>query len=151
MPDISAFKKKLADSAEEQKGWPTSAGVPPPPSLALQLEMPSAAEARKAAASMAKKQRSPRRNDDLKVQRQKEQDWNKMHGNVFSKKNDVLQVNVRSYFDRWKEDQGGYCPREPSWKLPVERRPLIKKSASEPFVGKYALQAGAYGPWDPVF
>lgn len=75
----------------------------------------------------------PNYSEDLKVQRTKESSWNKGHGVVFSRFNDEFQVNLRSYFDRWK-DEGLSGPPELPWRLPVERKPLIAHSASDPLM-----------------
>jgi hypothetical protein len=76
--------------------------------------------------------RTPRRSDDIKAQRKAEADWDKGHATVYSRFNDGLQSNYRSYFDRWK-DADGADVREPTWKLGVERRVFLK-SSSEPSV-----------------
>lgn len=79
--------------------------------------------------------RTPRRGDDLKKQREVEKSWDRSHSIVFSRFNEKYQGNVRSYFDRWKDDEGRdgvFNPKAPTWRLPVERKPLIKRSASEP-------------------
>mmetsp|Transcript_2406 Transcript_2406/g.5365 ORF Transcript_2406/g.5365 Transcript_2406/m.5365 type:complete len:236 (+) Transcript_2406:68-775(+) len=70
---------------------------------------------------------------DLKMQRHKEKDWDRKHAVLFSKDNDSYQVNVRSYFDRWRdtENYGTVFSREPSWRLGFERKPLLVRSASE--------------------
>lgn len=77
-----------------------------------------------------KRTRSPRQNSDLKAQRSKEAEWERNHGVVYSRQNEVLQMNYRSYFDRWK-DGDGPDTREPTWKLGVEKRVFLK-SKSEP-------------------
>jgi len=63
-----------------------------------------------------------------------EQEWDKHHATVFSRFNDRYQVNVRSYFGRWKEDEGKNYgnPTEPNWKLPPERKVILVRTLSEP-------------------
>lgn len=74
--------------------------------------------------------RSPRTGNDLKAQRSREKEWDRGHAMVYSRNNDGIQVNYRSYFDRWK-DGDGPDTREPTWKLGVEKRVFLK-SSSEP-------------------
>lgn len=74
--------------------------------------------------------RTPRSSSDLKIQRSRETEWDKGHGVVYSRNNNKLQTNYRSYFDRWK-DGDGPDTREPTWKLGVEKRVFLK-NASEP-------------------
>lgn len=85
------------------------------------------------------KNRSPRRDPDLLVQRGREKEWDSKHHAVFSRANETLQVNYRSYFDRWKEDYpanpAASLTREPTWRLPLEKKPLIRRSGSEPKPG----------------
>lgn len=79
--------------------------------------------------------RTPRRGDDLKKQREVEKSWDRSHSVVFSRFNEKYQGNVRSYFDRWKDDEGRdgvFNAKDVTWRLAVERKPLIKRSASEP-------------------
>lgn len=81
--------------------------------------------------------RTPRSGTDLKEQRSQEKEWDRGHGIVFSRANSGVQVNYRSYFDRWKEDEGSAKPslgetRLPTWKLGVEKRVFLKTSNSEP-------------------
>mmetsp|Transcript_4228 Transcript_4228/g.6984 ORF Transcript_4228/g.6984 Transcript_4228/m.6984 type:complete len:217 (+) Transcript_4228:83-733(+) len=75
--------------------------------------------------------RTPRSVSDLKDQRYRETDWNRGHGTVFSRFNKILHPNYRSYFDRWK-DQDGPDVREPTWKLGHEIRNPLGRSSSEP-------------------
>lgn len=75
--------------------------------------------------------RTPRNVADLRNQRKKEKEWHGIHGTVFSRFNNILHPNYRSYFDRWK-DADGPDVREPTWKLAVERRSPLAKSSSEP-------------------
>jgi len=77
-----------------------------------------------------KRTRTPRTGADLKHQRSIEKEWDNNHGNVYSRFNGDLQVNYRSYFDRWK-DGDGPDTRETTWKLGVEKRVWLK-SNSEP-------------------
>merc|ERR1712070_335047 len=91
----------------------------------------------------APRTRTPRSSSDLKVQRSRESDWDKNHGNVYSRLNNGLQVNYRSYFDRWKDGDGrdGAETREPTWKLGVEKRQWLKSSSSEPSLSDpYAMR-----------
>eukprot|EP00439_Symbiodinium_sp_Y106_P056123 s385_g7.t2 len=83
--------------------------------------------------------------------KKRESGWDRKHTVLFSRDNDRLQVNMRSYFDRWKDVDDGTHEKEPTWRLRVERRPLIAKSASKPFMPKFQPQGGRYGPWNPVF
>jgi hypothetical protein len=70
------------------------------------------------------KPRTPRKPEDLKLQRKLEQEWDKHHGCVYSRFNQHWAMNVRSYFDRWKDEGGGLNNNEVTWKLPYERKPL---------------------------
>jgi len=65
---------------------------------------------------------------------------------VYSRFNDRYQVNVRSYFDRWKEDEGkGYDnEKDPVWRLPPERKPLLVSSMSEPTLASEANWQGNF-------
>lgn len=112
--------------------------------------MTSIEDARKQAAALQPKVRTPRKPPDLRHQREKETDWDGKHGVVYSKDNQHYQVNVRSYFDRWK-DHGGAGVREPTWRLKLGRKPLIAKSASAPFMPSFQPQGGKFGAWHPVF
>lgn len=80
------------------------------------------------------KTRSPRRDADLLVQREREKEWDSKHHAVFSRANDILQPNYRSYFDRWKEDNPAHsnpvAARTPSWRLPLEKKPLLRNSSA---------------------
>lgn len=93
--------------------------------------------------SKPKRTRSPRRPEDLKLQRAKEAEWDRQHAVVFSRFNDGYQINTRSYFDRWKddEDKAGANEKEPTWKLVLERRNALAKSSSEPLLGRSVLGA----------
>eukprot|EP00405_Crypthecodinium_cohnii_P055793 CAMPEP_0206616726 /NCGR_PEP_ID=MMETSP0325_2-20121206/59177_1 /ASSEMBLY_ACC=CAM_ASM_000347 /TAXON_ID=2866 /ORGANISM="Crypthecodinium cohnii, Strain Seligo" /LENGTH=213 /DNA_ID=CAMNT_0054138505 /DNA_START=99 /DNA_END=737 /DNA_ORIENTATION=- len=44
---------------------------------------------------------------DINLRAELEKSWNQSHHVVFSRFNDKFQANVRSYFDRWKEEEGG--------------------------------------------
>eukprot|EP00929_Paragymnodinium_shiwhaense_P111750 TRINITY_DN80038_c0_g1_i1.p1 TRINITY_DN80038_c0_g1~~TRINITY_DN80038_c0_g1_i1.p1 ORF type:complete len:265 (-),score=58.63 TRINITY_DN80038_c0_g1_i1:46-840(-) len=73
------------------------------------------------------KVRTPRRPADLKEQRSKESDWDRNHGQVFSRFNGLNHPNFRSYFDRWKENPGGVNGvnnNDCSWRLGAEKRKL---------------------------
>merc|ERR1711957_446829 len=63
-----------------------------------------------------KRPRTPRRNSDLKEQREREKLWDKQHACTYSRNNQVSQVNTRSYFDRWK-DYDGPGTRDVTWRL----------------------------------
>jgi len=89
---------------------------------------------------IAPKDRIPCSTSDLRAQRSWESEWNKEHPVVFSRFNQAIHVNYRSYFDRWK-DHDGVDVRVPTWRLVDEkRRPL--QSASEP-----VLARGGRPPW----
>jgi len=107
--------------------------------------------ARKKNQASAPKVRTPRKPPDLKTQRTREKEWDKKHGVVFSKDNQDMQSNVRSYFDRWKDFESGVFEREPTWRLKIERKPLVAKSASEPYIPNFGPQGGRYGAWHPMF
>lgn len=68
-----------------------------------------------------------------------------------SRDNDRLQVNMRSYFDRWKDVDGGDHERGPTWRLKIDRKPLIVKAKSESFMPRFQPQGGKYGVWHPIF
>merc|ERR1719321_1239349 len=53
--------------------------------------------------SQAVRHRPPARTSDLSLQRELEKSWNNQHHVVFSKDNQIVQKNYRSYFDRWKD------------------------------------------------
>merc|ERR1712039_74345 len=93
--------------------------------------------------SKPKRTRSPRRPDDLKAQRARESEWDRQHAVVYSRFNEGQQTNTRSYFDRWKddEDRAGNNEKEPTWKLPPERRNPLAKSSSEPAIGRSVMGA----------
>jgi len=107
--------------------------------------------ARKKNQASAPKVRTPRKPPDLQSQRQWEKTWDKKHGVVFSKDNQDVQVNCRSYFDRWKDFESGIFEHETTWRLKIERKPLVAKSASEPYIPKFGAQGGRYGAWHPTF
>mmetsp|Transcript_55600 Transcript_55600/g.178378 ORF Transcript_55600/g.178378 Transcript_55600/m.178378 type:complete len:243 (-) Transcript_55600:84-812(-) len=87
-----------------------------------------------------KKPRSPRRTSDLKEQRLREAEWDKQHSVVYSRFNLKYQQNVRSYFDRWKDDEGGgRNAREPTWRLSPERRSPLDRSRSAPILARSVL------------
>eukprot|EP00443_Scrippsiella_acuminata_P017748 CAMPEP_0115260348 /NCGR_PEP_ID=MMETSP0270-20121206/48291_1 /TAXON_ID=71861 /ORGANISM="Scrippsiella trochoidea, Strain CCMP3099" /LENGTH=236 /DNA_ID=CAMNT_0002676181 /DNA_START=45 /DNA_END=751 /DNA_ORIENTATION=+ len=88
--------------------------------------------ASKAALPEQPRQRTPRTSEDLKWQRCVEKEWDKYHSVVFSRFNDQYQVNVRSYFDRWKEDEGKNYgnPKDPTWRLPQERKVVLVRTLS---------------------
>merc|ERR1712217_295228 len=93
--------------------------------------------------SKPKRTWAPRRPDDLKAQRAKEAEWDRQHAVVYSRFNDGQQTNTRSYFDRWKDDDDreGVNEKEPTWKLPPERRNPLVKSSSEPAIGRSVMGA----------
>lgn len=101
-------------------------------SLSLNLCRAAEQEAKAQERKRDERQRTPRTNADLKAQRQLEKEWDKSHGVVYSRFNDRFQVNVRSYFDRWKEDEGRSYggDKDPTWRLHHER-PSLAKSQSE--------------------
>merc|ERR1740121_1379557 len=102
---------------------------------------------------MPKRTRSPRTSDDLKAQRAREAEWDRQHAVVYSRFNERYQQNVRSYFDRWKDDEGGNNEKEPTWRLQPERRsPLLAKSASESKYERSVLgQPITNDPWHGNF
>jgi len=73
--------------------------------------------------------RTPRTGKDLKHQRGRESDFDKFHGIVYSRNNGHLQVNYRSYFDRWK-DGDGPDTRETTWKLGIDKRVFLKSTSA---------------------
>eukprot|EP00913_Durusdinium_trenchii_P029156 g27332.t3 len=84
--------------------------------------------------------------EDAGLNLRREGKWNRKHTILFSRDNDRLQVNMRSYFDRWKDVEGSSHVREPTWRLRVERKPLIVKAKSEPnFIPRFQPQGGRYG------
>lgn len=88
---------------------------------------------------MPRRTRSPRSNSDLKIQRDREKEWDKGHGVVYSKFNDKLQVNYRSYFDRWK-DGDGPDTRETTWKLGVDKRVWLKSNSEPSLLDQAAMR-----------
>ncbi|CAE8598239.1 unnamed protein product [Polarella glacialis] len=150
MPEVPCLVSEMSlqpgSANKTTRGGTQTAGKEKPSSPAAQPDL-SAAAKNSASRSLMPKTRA----SDLKSQRFREKEWNKKHAVVFSRNNDGLQSNVRSYFDRWKDDEGGTHEREPSWRLKIERKPLIAKSASEPFLSKFGPQGGAYGQWNPIF
>jgi len=83
----------------------------------------------------ARRPRTPRTHGDLKAQRTREAEWDGRHGVVYSRFNERFQQNVRSYFDRWKDDEGGKHERDPTWRLPPDKRsPLDRRARSEPLI-----------------
>lgn len=158
MPDIdqSMFMKvKQAESKRAQNS--NKSGLQPryPEKQDAEEEEPNvlltAAEAARKLANQPPKVRTPRKPADLQQQREREKTWDKKHGVVFSKDNSHLQTNVRSYFDRWKDFEGGHHERAPTWRLAIDRKPLVSKCASEPYIPQFAAQGGRYGAWHPVF
>lgn len=91
-----------------------------------------------------------RRAADLGSQRERESEWKKDHSVLFSRFNDHYQINVRSYFDRWKDAEGGRHEREPPWRLKLERKPLFK-SSSEPNLGQSDGFSSDEPPAKPVW
>jgi len=157
MPDVlklvlsgASPKAKAADSAPGSFG---PRHVPAQDDDMQQSGNPlkEAAEEARKAAEASQKVGTPHAPGDLAFQRKRESGWDRKHTVLFSRDNDRLQVNMRSYFDRWKDVDDGSHEKEPTWRLRVERKPLIAKSASEPFLPKFQPQGGRYGPWNPVF
>lgn len=148
LASASADRAKMKPQGGLRPRSPEGKNKDPPPME--NSVMSSIEDARKKAAAQQPKVRTPRKPPDLKHQRHKENIWDQKHAVVFSKDNQHVQVNVRSYFDRWK-DHGGAGDREPSWRLKIERKPLIAKSASEPFIPTFQPQGGSFGAWHPVF
>eukprot|EP00930_Biecheleria_cincta_P004190 TRINITY_DN10508_c0_g1_i1.p1 TRINITY_DN10508_c0_g1~~TRINITY_DN10508_c0_g1_i1.p1 ORF type:complete len:293 (+),score=38.41 TRINITY_DN10508_c0_g1_i1:119-997(+) len=149
----SSMSSRTVDRTKVKPGgrWPRSPeGKDKEAPAAENSVMSSIEDARKQAAALQPKVRTPRKPPDLRQQREKETDWDGKHAVVYSKDNQHYQVNVRSYFDRWK-DHGGAGEREPTWRLKIERKPLIAKSASAPFMPSFQPQGGRYGAWHPVF
>lgn len=157
MPDVLKFVLAGSPTAQAVDSGPGSFGPRHVPAQeASEKEqgnpvMKAAEEARKAAAEQCRKVGTPHAPGDLAFQRKRESGWDRKHTVLFSRDNDRLQVNMRSYFDRWKDVDDGGHEKEPTWRLRVERKPLIAKSASEPFMPKFQPQGGRYGPWNPVF
>jgi len=85
--------------------------------------------------------RTPRTGADLKAQRSREKEWEKSHGIVYSRINSDVQVNFRSYFERWKDGEGA-APgqREPTWKLGVEKRVWLKSNSEPSLLDRGALR-----------
>lgn len=85
-------------------------------------------------ANKGPKPRSPRRDCDLLAQREREKDWDSKHHTVFSRANGTLHPNYRCYFDRWKDERPTQpttiSARVPSWRLPVEKKPLLRSSSA---------------------
>lgn len=159
MPDMNQNMLMKVKHAEQKKATTSKSGsLQPrtPEKEDLDLEEPpnillSAVDAAKKLASQPPKIRTPRKPADLLHQREREKTWDRKHAVVFSKDNAHMQVNVRSYFDRWKDFEGGHHERAPSWRLAIEKKPLISKCASEPYIPRFAAQGGRYGAWHPVF
>merc|ERR1712232_353080 len=97
------------------------------------------------------KPRTPRKPSDLKEQSSKESEWDRKHGQVFSRFNDLNHPNFRSYFDGWKEEPGGVNginDNACSWRLGFEKRPLgsfNKITDLDPYKDRGGLPG--QGPW----
>mmetsp|Transcript_3286 Transcript_3286/g.4074 ORF Transcript_3286/g.4074 Transcript_3286/m.4074 type:complete len:254 (-) Transcript_3286:49-810(-) len=103
---------------------------------------------------------TPRTGQHLEHVRDKEADWNSHHDMVFSRYNEERQPDTRSYFDRWKEEDGPEV-RSPTWRLREPRlRPLGQSNSnpqlqlrhSEPVRGKPQWKGNHFQaapiPWD---
>jgi len=142
---------------KEQTQWAALPAPPPPPPEAASAGKPGDAGRRTQLPQMApspgaqsapqlpqageqkrnrRRPRTPRTVEDLRRQRQLEEGFDKGHGVVFSRWNDRFQVNCRSYFDRWREDEGKsfFESKHPTWRLEHERKTLFAKSESEPSI-----------------
>lgn len=135
-PESSGFGPRDVPAKEPDRGNPLAKAVQ---------------DARKSAASQRKKVKTPSLPCDLPHQRRREGRWNHKHAILFSRDNDRLQVNMRSYFDRWKDVDGGDHERGPTWRLKIDRKPLIVKAKSESFMPRFQPQGGKYGVWHPIF
>eukprot|EP00746_Dinoflagellata_sp_MGD_P011316 gnl/MRDRNA2_/MRDRNA2_123680_c0_seq1.p1 gnl/MRDRNA2_/MRDRNA2_123680_c0~~gnl/MRDRNA2_/MRDRNA2_123680_c0_seq1.p1 ORF type:complete len:177 (+),score=10.14 gnl/MRDRNA2_/MRDRNA2_123680_c0_seq1:95-625(+) len=80
----------------------------------------------------AVRHRPPASIDDLTYQRELEKNWNGQHHVVYSKDNQLVQRNYRSYFDRWKDP--GCVNNEITWLLAREE----KKRSFEAITGAAA-------------
>jgi len=74
---------------------------------------------------------TPRTGQHLEHVREKETEWDPHHDKVFSRYNDERQVDTRSYFDRWK-DEDGPDHRSPTWRLREPRMRPLGQSSSQP-------------------
>lgn len=136
---------------KEQRQWiskPSNDLLSDP--LSESQQRSSSLPATSAAASSKTPKRSHRSAVDLKAQRARESDWDSQHSVVYSRLNKGLQSNVRSYFDRWKDDEGGQHDRSPSWRLPPERRSPLDRARSEPVLARSVLGQGLPGRPDWV-
>jgi len=160
MPDVSKLLEamgSMSPTSPTEDG--TASGFGPRDVPAAEVKEPergnpllkAVQEAQKRASEQRKKVNTPSLPCDLPHQRRREGRWNRKHAILFSRDNDRLQVNMRSYFDRWKDVEGGDHEREPTWRLRVERKPLIVKSKSESFMPRFQPQGGKYGVWHPIF
>jgi len=128
---------------KEQRQWiskPSNVLPADPPSESQQrsLSLPTTSVAASSTAHQRTHQ-SPCWAVDLKAQRARESDWNRHHSVVYSRLNQGFQPNVRSYFDRWKDDEGGQHERSPSWRLPPEKRSPLDRTRSEPVLARSVL------------